>query len=114
MSRRWTAHLFASALALGGLASAVGGCGEGCGEDPCESLCERQRAEGCVVLTYLQLPCEEQCSGARGVAKDSGCAAELEAYYACAADLDEVCGEALSDACGAENQAYAACRMTSE
>ena len=108
MPRRWTALVFA--LIFGGLASVIGGCDDA----PCETLCERERAQGCAVLTYVQLPCEEQCRGVRELAEGSGCVAELEAYYACAVDQDEVCGEAFIAACAAEDQAYAACRTVPE
>lgn len=81
-----------------------------CQNDPCVSVCERQRDDGCVVIAVVQLPCSQQCEQQRDV--PTNCDAEIDAYYACADAQAQVCGEDLAAACGPENEALIACRTS--
>ncbi len=79
-----------------------------CHSDPCVSVCERQRADGCIVIAVVQLPCSEQCEAAEQTFRE--CVPQSDAYYACADAQTDVCGEQLAEACAVENEALVACR----
>ncbi|MCA9688897.1 MAG: hypothetical protein KC636_04760 [Myxococcales bacterium] len=80
-----------------------------CSQDPCVRVCEERRAGGCVPLTYLQMPCPDECDTSRALAVDRGCLDEFEGYQGCVDELSDPCDGEATKACSGSLEALTGC-----
>ena len=89
----------------GGTAGSGGG-GTGTGSAACNSECEMQAAQGCLVVPSVE-ECKDVCAGLKQL-QQASCYEALEASSECRVSSNDVCYTAMPDPCADEFDAIVA------